>query len=296
MRKKIALLIPALIVTALSVRAQDAADVAMEFAARSADPVTLAMGSTTAFHSPAVRVQEDLKMDASVFVMPMRTTGSKEFDLGADIFFKAGKKFGMDISFLMDRGQKYDIYTGPGAQSGSFTPMDMAIGAGVAYSIIPQLSLGASFRYLYSKLAAKNTYSAFGADIMLAGQAAGFTYAAGVTNLGTKVKDIEGNAYPIPMAITLAGGYAYTFDKHEIGASLQGDWFLKGGIRAGVGARYTFNNLVSARLGYSYGGKTVLPSNFSIGLGAQFKGVHLDVTALIGDLTGTVMIGLGYRF
>ena len=33
-----------------------------------------------------------------------------------------------------------------------------------------------------------------------------------------------------------------------------------------------------------------------LGAGFHFKGFHLDVAALIGDITGTVMIGAGYRF
>ena len=274
-----------------------ASAVAMEFAARPYDAVSMALGSTTAFHSAAARVQQDMKMDVSLYAMPWSTKTSKEFDLGADLFFKAGRHFGAGIDFGMGMGQKYEIYTGLGSKSNkTFTPMDMRIGANVAYSIIPQLSLGASVRYLMSKVADKNTLSAIGADVMLAGSVSGFRYAAGVTNLGSKAKDSAGQKWAIPAAGTLAAGYDVTFGKHGIGASLQGDFFFKGGLRAGVGAQYAWNDMVFARVGYSYGGKTVLPSNLSLGAGFKFKGLHLDVTALIGDLTGTVMIGLGYSF
>ena len=273
-----------------------AAVVAMEFAARPVDPVSFALGGTSAFYSAAARVQDDLKMDATVTATPWSTKAGKEFDLGADIFFKAGKHFGAGVNFGMGLGQKYDIYTGIGTTGGTFTPMDMAIGGSLAYSIIPAVGIGASVRYLRSSLAPNKAYGAVGADVLVSGKVSGFRYAAGVTNLGSKVKNSEGVAYPIPAAATLAAGYDHAFDKHSIGASLQGDYFFRGGIRAGVGAQYAWNDMVFVRAGYSYGGKTVLPSYASVGAGFHFKGFHLDVAALIGDITGTVMIGAGYRF
>lgn len=274
-----------------------ASGVAMEFAARPIDPVSFALGGTSAFHSAAARVQKEMKMDVALYAMPWSTRTSKEFDLGADLFFKAGKHFGLGVDFGMGLGQKYVIYTGIGTQSKqTFTPMDMRVGLNLAYDILPYLSLGASVRYLHSKIADKSNLQAVGADFMLAGHAAGFRYAAGVTNIGSKVKDSAKQTWPIPAAATIAAGYDHAFGKHTIGASLQGDLFFKGGIRAGAGAQYAYNDLVFARFGYSYGGKTVLPSYFSLGAGVKFKGVYLDVAAMIGDITGSVMIGAGYRF
>ena len=267
--------------------------VAMEFVARPTDPVTFALGGTSAFHSAAARVQEEMKMDATVIATPWQTKASKEFDLGADIFFKAGKHFGAGVNFGMGLGEKYN----PGiAGKTSFQPIDMAVGASFAYGIIPAVGIGASVRYLYSKTTPQHHFGTVGADILVSGGVKGFRYAAGVTNIGGKVKAADGTKYAIPAAGTVAAGYDHTFGMHCIGASVQGDYFFKGGFRCGVGAQYDYNEIVYVRAGYSYGGKTVLPSYASLGAGFHFKGFHLDVAALIGDITGTVMIGAGYRF
>ena len=303
MRKILAILSAGMIIPvaayAQEVPAESGADVAltnpvaMEFAARPTDPVTFALGGTSAFHSAAARVQEEMKMDASVIATPWSTKTSKEFDLGADIFFKAGKHFGAGVNFGMGLGEKYN----PGiAGKNSFQPMDMAVGASVAYGIIPAVGIGASVRYLYSKTTPQHHFGTVGADILLSGGVKGFRYAAGVTNIGGKVKAADGTKYAIPAAGTVAVGYDHAFSKHGIGASFQGAYFFKGGFRCGVGAQYNYNEMVYVRAGYSYGGKTVLPSYASLGAGFHFKGFHLDVAALIGDITGTVMIGAGYRF
>ncbi len=303
MRKILAILSAGMIIPvaayAQEVPAESGADVvltnpvAMEFAARPTDPVTFALGGTSAFHSAAARVQEEMKMDASVIATPWSSKTSKEFDLGADIFFKAGKHFGAGVNFGMGLGEKYN----PGiAGKNSFQPMDMAVGASVAYGIIPAVGIGASVRYLYSKTTPQHHFGTVGADILLSGGVKGFRYAAGVTNIGGKVKAADGTKYAIPAAGTVAVGYDHAFSKHGIGASFQGDYFFKGGFRCGVGAQYNYNEMVYVRAGYSYGGKTVLPSYASLGAGFHFKGFHLDVAALIGDITGTVMIGAGYRF
>lgn len=303
MRKILAILSAGMIIPvaayAQEVPAESGADVvltnpvAMEFAARPTDPVTFALGGTSAFHSAAARVQEEMKMDATVIATPWQTKASKEFDLGADIFFKAGKHFGAGVNFGMGLGEKYN----PGiAGKNSFQPMDMAVGASVAYGIIPAVGIGASVRYLYSKTTPQHHFGTVGADILLSGGVKGFRYAAGVTNIGGKVKAADGTKYAIPAAGTVAVGYDHAFSKHGIGASFQGDYFFKGGFRCGVGAQYNYNEMVYVRAGYSYGGKTVLPSYASLGAGFHFKGFHLDVAALIGDITGTVMIGAGYRF
>ena len=293
--KKIITILAAVALSA-SLHAQDAATTAMSFAARPSDAKSLAMGGTTAFHSMAARVQDATKLDANVFYMPWKNAGGSSNGFGADVFARLGKSFGIGANFLMDNGKPVDNYTGIGSTSGKFTPKSMVVGGGISYKIIPAVSIGASVRYLSDKLTAKTAYSAIGADVMLSGKFSGFSYAAGVTNLGSKVKKSESTTFAIPAAATVAGRYNYTKEVHDIEASLQADWFFKGGFRAGAGAQYTFKDMVSARLGYSYGGKSPLPSFFSVGAGFKFKGITIDGAFLVGDVTGTFMAALGYRF
>ena len=58
--------------------------------------------------------------------------------------------------------------------------------------------------------------------------------------------------------------------------------------------------MVAVRAGYRYGGKSVIPSFTSVGIGLKFVGITLDVAYLMADKTSpmrnTLEFGLGYRF
>jgi len=170
---------------------------------------------------------------------------------------------------------------------------------GAAFRITPMLSVGADFRYMNSSLTAKNSYSSVGADLLVAADFGPAKAVAGVTSLGAAVKSAAGTSYSIPTAATLAGVYTLSFaEKHALDARAQLDVFFKGGVRAGLGLEYGFNDMVFARAGYSYGGKSVFPSYLSFGLGAKFSGISINAAYLLGSstLAGTLALGLGYAF
>ena len=98
---------------------------------------------------------------------------------------------------------------------------------------------------------------------------------------------------------TLLGAYSLSDgQKSRFDFAAQIDYFLSSGFRMGLGGEYTFNEIVSARLGYNYGGKSVLPSFVSLGAGVKYSGFKLDLTYLLLSETvgGTFMVGLGYAF
>ena len=67
----------------------------------------------------------------------------------------------------------------------------------------------------------------------------------------------------------------------------------------GIGLEYCIQDIVSLRGGFHYGDPAkAIPTFVSLGLGAQFAGVHLDIAFLTASQTlgNTLMFGLGYSF
>ena len=136
-------------------------------------------------------------------------------------------------------------------------------------------------------------------DVFLMGKFSDFKVAAGVSNLGTGITSASGAKFKLPTAVSVGAGYENTFaDKHGISANIDADYYLAEGIAIAFAAQYSFDKMVYASAGYRYGGNTPVPSYASVGLGAAFKGIKLDLAYLIGSdvMANTLAIGLGYCF
>lgn len=289
----------AFILLACGLYAQDAAGVAMPFSVIPRTVSSLSTGGTCVFDDAALRIFGEDKLDASLSWYSWAPSTVASNDINVDLFAKLGQRLGLSAQFALDNGQKYDIYSSTGTKGGFFVPKDMMLKLGASYRILPSLSAGASFRYLSSTLTAKNTYSAFAADVMAAYELGSAHVAAGVTNLGTPVKASDGTSFGLPAAATLAGNYALSFaEKHAVDLKLQADWFFKGGLCARAGAEYAFADMAFVRLGYCYGGKSPMPSFLSLGVGGKFAGISVNAAYLLGSPTvgGTLALGAGYSF
>ena len=289
----------AFLFAACGLYAQDAASVAMPYSIIPRTVKSLSTGGTAAFDDAALRVFGDNKFDSEISWYSWAPSGVATNNINADLFARIGQNLGVTAQFALDNGQKYDIYDATGMKGGSFTPKDMMFKLGVSYRILPSLSAGATFRYLSSSLAAKNSYPAFAADVMAAYELGSAHIAAGVTNLGSSVIAADGTAFGLPASATLAGDYALSFaEKHAVDFKLQADWFFKGGLCARAGAEYGFNDMAFVRLGYCYGGASPMPSFLSLGIGGKFAGVCINAAYLLGSPTvgGTLAVGAGYSF
>ena len=180
-----------------------------------------------------------------------------------------------------------------------FSPSDMQVNFGVGWRFLPYLSAGANVKYVRSSLAEGHAYGAVASDLFLMSEVSDFRVALGVSSLGSKVTSASGDKFGLPASVTLGAGYGHTFaQKHGVEILAEADWYFSGALSANAGAEYTFNDLVSVRAGYRYGGKSIIPSYASVGAGVKFFGVHLDAAFLIasGPLKNTFCIGAGYSF
>ena len=247
--------------------AQDASVVAMVFDALPREARTLSMGGVSAVSNTSMRLFDAQSLDIQANYCSWAPKSAKTSDINATVFAKAGDKFGIDVAFSTCSGASYTVVGESGISGKEFSPKDMLVKAGVGYMINDMLSVSAAFRYMSSTLAPGASYSAMGGDLFVSGDFDGFKATAGINSIGTKVKTDGGAEFPIPTAITLAGEYPLAVaDNQALSFAAQADYYLNGGIRLGLGAEYAFNDMVFARLGYSLGGKSVIPSFLSAGV------------------------------
>ena len=224
---------------------------------------------------------------------------SKANIINASGAYNLNDKFGFALGFMYGINKAYDITTPNGTVTGSFTPSDMQVNAGFSYRFLPFLSAGVNVGYASSTIAKGASYDAVAADVFVMGQFADFKAALGVSNLGSSVTSAAGVKFSLPTAVTLGLGYGKVFaENHGLDILVDADYYLDEGIAAAAGVGYTYNDMVSVRAGYRYGGKTAVPSYASVGLGVKFCGIRLDMAYLIaaGAMKNTLAVVLGYSF
>ena len=183
-----------------------------------------------------------------------------------------------------------------------FRPAEVQVGAGFGIRVLPWLGLGVNARYVQENLFQGYSQNGFGLDAMaLFFPVWGLTLTAGVANIGTKVKDSAGNAYPQPTSIVAAAAYYLVLgSRHAIEFMLDENYYLNSRTNAiSVGMEYSYDRIAFARVGYRIATSgAAYPSHLGLGLGAEYKGFRLDVSFLtLSEAIGnSVAIGLGYRF
>ena len=282
---------------------------ALPFTSADYNPATLAKGGASltetstvayaAFANPAAIAFYDGKVDASAGYTSWQPGSVKASVISAGGAFKFGDKFGMAAGLAYEGYPEYVITDLTGYENGTFKPTSMQLGVGLSYKIISSLSIGANIGYATQTLAEGSTYGAIDADIYAMVKFDGFKATLGVSELGGKVTSAAGTAFSIPTAANLGLGYTLKAgEKHGVDFNADLQYYLKDGVAAAVGASYAYNDMIFVRAGYRYGGKTVIPSFASAGVGVKFYGVKLDLAYVLGSsaMANTLAMSLGYAF
>ena len=249
------------------------------------------------FDNAALSAFGDKTLDAAISYN--RWTPSSGNMFAGGLTYRLGSNFGLTAGAYYGLGKEYDIYSNEGVKKGTFTPTQMQFNLGAGLKILPWLSVGVNVHAAMETLAESASYKAFSGDLFLMGQMEQFSFAAGVVALGTPVKSSTGASYNLPSSVKLGGGYEDKFG--ALACSVYADldyFFLSSGFGASVGADLTWDELASLRAGYHFASKNApVPSYFSAGLGGHLLGFSLDAAVLLGgQLTGTVLVTLGYSF
>lgn len=233
------------------------------------------------------------KMDVGAGYTLWSPSFSKNSIISAAGYFKAGKKLAIGADFKLFSIPAYDITTAEGRVTGTYSPKEMALGVGVSYEIVKGLAAGVHVKFASSSMADNAKGSAFGADITLQYQNNGLRAGLAADNLGSKVKYGD-NAYSMPMR--LRAGASYTIVGITAAAEAQ---MVSGAFMGAIGAQYNLKDILFVRAGYHLGSdKAPLPSYLSLGLGAKFAGVHIDVCYITANqaLANSLAVSLGYAF
>lgn len=201
-------------------------------------------------------------------------------------------KFTVKVGGTYGAGAEYKTSTGVSGASTSFKPSDMMFGAGAAFRISEKFGAEIGAKYASSTIAQNSTYAGFAADIILRGYFNDVKIAAGAVNLGPAVK-----GFKIPAAAMFAVAYDNGQDAvHRLHSEIDAKYYFCGSFGLSAGLAYTYNNLLSVRAGYHFGG--VVADHASVGLGVNIKGLHLDASYILGTglVKNSLCFGLGYRF
>lgn len=284
---------------------------AMPFTRVTHDPVSASMGGTSivrtsgmawsSYSNAAAIPYSNETFDVAASYQLWQPSGNPVNNISAGGAWNAGGKFGLSAGFTYGAGQKYDTVNSSGQVTGNFTPSEMQVNIGLAWKFLPFLSLGANVKYLNMTLAEGSGYGAVSSDIFLMTKLAGWRIAAGVSSIGSKVTSAGGEKFRLPASVTLGAGYGHVFgDRHGLDIMAEADWYMSGTASVSAGASYTYNDLVSVRAGYRYGGDSVIPSYASVGAGVEFLGIRIDAAYLIATgnslLKNTFTVGAGFSF
>ncbi|MCR4860843.1 MAG: PorV/PorQ family protein [Bacteroidales bacterium] len=214
--------------------------------------------------------------------------------VGLGVFYKVNEKLAVGLSGRMFRDKPYEASSATGQVSGSFSPNDLIAGLGLSYSVVDGFSIGLTGRFVSSAIANDMKGTAIAADLTAMYARNAFRAALGICNLGSPIS-YGGASYALPMLARVGAAYSVA----GLTASAEADYLFAGALMAGLGVEYCIQDIVFLRGGFHYGDAAkALPTFVSLGLGAKFSGVHLDLSFLTASKTlgNSLMVGLGYAF
>jgi hypothetical protein len=176
----------------------------------------------------------------------------------------------------MDRYGPDRYGTGPTLNpDGTFAPYDLAVSAGYARDVLPNLFAGVSVKLIYEKIDLESaTGYAFDFGVMHRTMIEGLTLAASILNLGPQAKFVEEKFYP-PLQLRVGGSYRY--DEKWLGGTLilAGDVVSPNDsdLKIHLGTEYRYKQLLSVRFGYK---SNYYVQGATLGAGVIYKNLRLD--------------------
>jgi hypothetical protein len=217
--------------------------------------------------------------------------------LGASASVRMGK-LGVALEYKNFAQPAYEVtgITGSVSQvTPSFTPKESSFALGLGYRILDCLSAAVTVRSTSSVLASDAKASVFGVDVSAMYASDALQAGLAVCNLGGKVNYGESD-YKQPALLKAGAAYEVI---EGLKAAAEFAYLFEGAFGASLGAEYCYADIVSARAGYHLGSKDKgLPSYASIGLGAKYFGIGLNLSYLLASDTigGSFLAGLSYSF
>lgn len=163
----------------------------------------------------------------------------------------------------------------PGPAIGTFNAHSTTFGLGYGLDVVPEVSLGATVKYLYDKMYVDDA-SGYGIDIgaLYRTPLDGLRIGLAATNLGHMgaFRTVDSN---LPTSVNLGAEYTLTVgDFQLVGAAALAQETVSGGTQdIRFGGEVTYQRLVALRVGYQTGYDV---RNLSAGLGIHYSVFQLD--------------------
>ena len=289
MKKLISVIIIVFALSALTLKAQSAPSLLMNWS-----PESIATGSSQT--DAAEFAMTDRKSINDAIYGTWAPESANCSIIGASASFIFGERFAVRVQGMNIKDNiASKSFNQLGAPTGEFFPEDIFFAAGLAYKFSGAFSVGVDIKSLMSTIGKELSGNCFAADISAAYSNNGVSAGLSLRNLGSKLSYGGGKAYDLPMLVRANGAYSVA----GFTASAEVNYLFSGALMAGVGAEYSIKDIVFLRAGYHYGNeKKAVPSYASCGLGLEFYGIRLNAAYLLGSKTlgGTMLFGLGYEF
>jgi hypothetical protein len=158
---------------------------------------------------------------------------------------------------------------------GTFAPYDLAVSAGYAMDVLPNIAVGGAVKVIYEKIDFESATSwAVDLGVLHRSMIEGLTLAASILNLGPEAKFIEEEFYP---PFQLRGGAAYTYSSRKVRGSLvlaaEAVFPNDSDAKVHFGAEYTYERYLSVRLGYK---ANYYVQSATLGVGLYYRNLRFD--------------------
>ncbi len=159
---------------------------------------------------------------------------------------------------------------------GTFSPYDLALSAGYAYDILPNIAVGAAVKVIYEKIDFESA-TGYAVDMGISHKSMieGLTLAASMLNLGPQAKFVEEKFYP-PLQLRTGASYRYDENRWLEGSLIfAGDVIFPNDSDAKIhfGTEYSYRDLFSARFGYK---GNYYVQGWTMGFGVLYRKLKFD--------------------
>lgn len=185
-----------------------------------------------------------------------------------------GELFSYGISAMTTSVGDIEVRQRPGEAEGTFSARNGALGAGIAYSITDDLSIGVAGKLLYEKIYIDEA-SGYAVDAGVAYKfsdrlTAGFS----LLNLGS-MSVLRSVASEVPATLRLGGAYSMPLSSEisMLGAADIVKTIDDNGMHLHLGIEAVYNSMFMVRTGYQSGYET---RSFSTGAGVRYGILQID--------------------
>ena len=291
-------LIPALLMAAISLHAQDAKPgEAFSFLRGDRSPVTSAMAGAgftltdnaayAAFGNPAISALMEGRVSAGVSYRYWSPGIMDENQICASFSVKPMERLGVTAGYY--RGIQ------PALDGEVFHANDNNFSIGAAYSVTDNITVGLNGHYAMQQLLEDYSLSGFAADASVQYHAEQFNGALAVMGLGPKVVSQHSGSYPLPASVKLAGDYTLNMESLQLLFAADADYYFSGNYGVSAGASLRIADMFFVRAGGRYASPAcVVPTHLAAGAGVMFKGISLNLSyiTLNSAIGNSLMAGL----